>query len=258
MMSLRSKLPRMIGTGTRAVVAALLVVAGAFGASPAAADDAQNARQLVDKARLTFQAFMADENMGPPLRSLLKRARGVLIYPQVLRGAFIIGASGGSGVLLAQDKNSGAWGGPAFYTIGEASFGLQAGGDASEVVLVALTDRGVSSLLSTSAKLGVDIGIAIGPLGAGAEAATQNLSADIVSYARAKGLYAGASIEGAVVATRGDLNRAYYGKDVTPTDILIGRAVTSPQAAGLIEAVANVAGQTQAVQGTTTSADRGQ
>ena len=143
------------------------------------------------------------------------------MYPSVLRGAFIIGASGGSGVFLAHDAKTKKWGGPAFYTIGQASFGLQAGGDASEIVLVALTERGVSSLLATSAKLGADASVAAGPVGAGAQAATQNLSADIISYSRAKGVYAGVSVDGAVVATRDALNKAYYKKEVTPTDILI-------------------------------------
>jgi lipid-binding SYLF domain-containing protein len=186
---------------------------------------------------------MADKDLEPTVRPLVKRAKGVLIYPQILKGAFIFGASGGSGVMLAYDEKAGKWGGPAFYTIGEASFGLQIGGEASEVILVALTDRGVASLLSTSAKLGADVGIAVGPVGAGAEAATANLSADLVSYSRSKGLYAGISLEGAVVAVRGGLNKAYYGKEVTPTAILVQREVTNPQAAGLIGAVSKAAGK---------------
>jgi len=210
---------------------------------PAMADDAQDARHLVDKARLTFESFMADKDLGPSVRSLVKRAKGVLIYPQVLKGAFFVGVSGGSGVLLAHDAKARKWGGPAFYTIGEASFGLQAGGQASEVILVALTDRGVAALLSTSAKLGADVGVALGPVGAGAEAATANLSADLVSYSRAQGLYAGISLEGAVVAARDGLNKAYYGKEVTPTAILVRHEVTNPQAAGLIGAVSKAAGK---------------
>jgi lipid-binding SYLF domain-containing protein len=207
------------------------------------ADDAQDARHLVDKARLTFESFMADKDLGPSVRSLVKRAKGVLIYPQVLKGAFLVGVSGGSGVLLAHDAKARKWGGPAFYTIGEASFGLQAGGQASEVILVALTDRGVTALLSTSAKLGADAGVALGPVGAGAEAATANLSADIISYSRAQGLYAGISLEGAVVAARDGLNKAYYGKEVTPTAILVRHEATNPQAAGLIGAVSKAAGK---------------
>jgi len=225
------------------LAAALLVATALVWPEPAMADDAQDARQLVEKARLAFDNFMADKDLGPAVRSLVKRAKGVLIYPQILKGAFIWGISGGSGVMLSYDEKAGKWGGPAFYTIGEASFGLQIGGEASEVILVALTDRGLTSLLSTSAKLGADVGIAVGPVGAGAEAATANLSADLVSYSRSKGLYAGISLEGAVVAVRGGLNKAYYGKEVTPTAILVQREVTNPQAAGLIGAVSKAAGK---------------
>ena len=225
------------------LAAALLAATALVWPEPAMADDAQDARHLVDKARLTFESFMADKDLGPSVRSLVKRAKGVLIYPQVLKGAFLVGVSGGSGVLLAHDAKARKWGGPAFYTIGEASFGLQAGGQASEVILVALTDRGVTALLSTSAKLGVDVGVALGPVGAGAEAATANLSADLVSYSRAQGLYAGVSLEGAVVAARDGLNKAYYGKEVTPTAILVRHEATNPQAAGLIGAVSKAAGK---------------
>jgi len=226
---------------------ALLVLAMAattlIGPEPAMADDALDARHLVDKARLTFESFMADKDLGPSVRSLVKRAKGVLIYPQLLKGAFLVGVSGGSGVMLAHDAKARKWGGPAFYTMGEASFGLQIGGQAAEVVLVALTDRGVAALLSTSAKLGADVGVAVDPVGAGAEAATANLSADIISYSRAKGLYGGISLEGAVVAVRDGLNKAYYGKEVTPTAILVRHEATNPQAAGLIGAVSKAAGK---------------
>jgi lipid-binding SYLF domain-containing protein len=227
----------------RALLVLVMAATTLISPEPAMADDAQDARHLVDKARLTFESFMADKDLGPSVRSLVKRAKGVLIYPQVLKGAFLVGVSGGSGVLLAHDAKARKWGGPAFYTIGEASFGLQAGGQASEVILVALTDRGVTALLSTSAKLGADVGVALGPVGAGAEAATANLSADIISYSRAQGLYAGISLEGAVVAARDGLNKAYYGKEVTPTAILVRHEATNPQAAGLIGAVSKAAGK---------------
>ncbi len=223
------------------LTAAALLTLVAVGIRPAAADDAQDARQLVEKARLTLESFLADPQMGPNLRYYVPKAKGILIYPQVLRGAFIFGASGGSGVFLAHEAVGGKWTGPAFYTIGEASFGLQAGADASEVVLIALTDRGVSALLSTSAKLGANISIAIGPVGAGVTGATANLSVDIVSYSRNKGLYGGMSLEGAVVAVRQSLNEAYYERPVTPTQILIEHEVSNPQAAGLLEEITKVA-----------------
>ena len=220
-----------------------LAVAPPWCPTPAFADDAMDAQQLVDKARMTFEAFLADSDVGPSLLPLLKDAKAVLIYPQVLRLAFIFGVSGGSGVLLAYDQKANIWSGPAFYTIGQGSIGIQAGGEATEVVLVALSDRGLAALLSTSSKLGADVGVALGPIGVGAEAATANLSGDIISYSRASGLYAGASLSEAVVAVRDSLNQAYYGKDVTPTAILIQRQVTNPHAASLLEAVAKVAGK---------------
>jgi lipid-binding SYLF domain-containing protein len=234
---------RMTKINACVLVATLLAATVLVRPLIAMADDAQDARQLVEKARLTFENFMADQDLGPNVRSLVKRAKGVLIYPQVLKGAFIVGGSGGSGAMLAYDDKTSRWGGPAFYTIGEASFGLQIGGQSSEVVLVALTDRGVASLLSTSAKLGADVGIAVGPVGAGAEAATANLSADLVSYSRSKGLFAGISLEGAVVAVRHALNKAYYGKEVTPAAILVQQEVTNPQAADLVRAVSKAAGK---------------
>jgi SH3 domain-containing YSC84-like protein 1 len=225
----------------RGVVGVLAVVCVVVLAMPAFADDASEAKELVEKARLTIGKFATDPAMSG-FRDAVKRAKGVLISPQVLRGAFIIGVSGGSGVFLAREEKGGEWGGPAFYTVGEASFGLQAGGDAQEVVLLAMTERGVTKLLSASTKLGADASVAGGPVGAGVTAESAGLSADIISFALSKGLFIGVSLEGAVIAVRGALNKAYYGKDVSPTDILIHRSVRSPHAAELIAAVAQVAG----------------
>jgi lipid-binding SYLF domain-containing protein len=126
--------------------------------------------------------------------------------------------------------------------MGEASFGLQIGGDAAEIVLFALTDRGVSALLAPSVKLGTQVSLAAGPYGAGAAAATANLSADIISYVRAKGLYAGVSVDGSVLGVRTALNRAYYGKEVSPTDILISGTAKNPDAAPLIQALDKATG----------------
>jgi lipid-binding SYLF domain-containing protein len=204
--------------------------------APASADVTQKPVQLVDKARMTMENFTNDSMMGP-FRDLIKDAKGVFIVPQLLKGAFVFGVSGGSGVLLVRDEKTREWTGPAFYTIGGASWGLQIGGEASEVILLAMTDRGVNSLMSNSLKLGGDIGLALGPVGAGVSAATANLSADILSFSRSKGLYGGISLEGAIVATRGDWNEAYFGKEVSPTDIFVRHEVTNPQAAELIEAV---------------------
>lgn len=207
-----------------------------LGAGQATADDAMEAKQLVEKTRMTFNSFETAKEMDG-FRDLIKKAKGIFIAPQVLKGAFIVGASGGSGVFLAKDSKSGKWSDPAFYTMGEASFGLQIGGSASEVVLLAMTDRGVTAFLSNNFKLGADGTVAVGPVGVGAAAATANLSADIISFARAKGLFGGVSVEGAVVGVRGKLNDAYYGKEVTPMDILIRHDVSNKASSGLVQAV---------------------
>ncbi len=156
-----------LGTGVLAGVLAMVAV-WTGSPAPALADDVQETRQLVDKAQLRIARSTAEPNTDG-FRSQVKRDKGVYIAPQVLRGTFIIGVSGGSGVFLVRDETASHWSGPAFYTIGEASLGLQAGGDASEVVLLVMTERGVAALLSNSAKLGADAGIAVGPVGVGGQ-----------------------------------------------------------------------------------------
>jgi SH3 domain-containing YSC84-like protein 1 len=225
-------------TGWVAVAATMALL---FGGVAAWADDAQDARQLVEKAKLAVEQFQTDPNMEG-FRDLAKKAKGMFILPQMVRAAFIFGASGGSGVLVARDEKAAQWRGPAFYTLGGASFGFQAGADAAEVIILAMTERGVTKLLSPQVKLGADISVAAGPVGGGAAAATAGLSADLISYSMAKGLYGGFSVDGSVAGVRTALNEAYYGKAVSPTDILIRGAVKNPQADELIGMVAKLAG----------------
>ncbi|HOF04268.1 MAG TPA: lipid-binding SYLF domain-containing protein [Syntrophales bacterium] len=233
------------------LIRALIVFAAVWGFGSAGilnpgdlwAEDAQEAAQLVEKARYTFQNFTADKE-AQPFRDLVKKARGIYICPQMLRGAFVIGASGGTGVFVAREPQTDTWLGPAFYTVGEVSFGLQAGAEASEIILLAMTERGANALLNSSVKLGADVTVALGPVGAGADASTANFSADILTFARSKGLYGGVSLKGAVVKIREGLNTAYYGKPATPADILVRKNVKNPQARELLLTVAKYAGGT--------------
>ena len=212
---------------------------------PAWADEKQDATHLVEKARLAFESFVEENNSGL-FHELLPGAVGVFISPQVLKGGFIFGASGGNGVLLVRDKKTGGWSSPAFYTLGGVSFGVQIGGSASETILLVMTERGISSFLGHSLKLGADADMALGSYGAGVAASTANLSADILSFSRSKGLFGGIAIDGAVVATREGLNQAYYGRQVSPADILVLHDVTNPQALGLIEEVSKSTAQKSA------------
>ena len=112
-------------------------------ASPVFSAEAMAQQQLVDKAQMTLEAFGADPNLKDALRELGPQARALFIVPQFMRGAFVFGGAGGSGVLLVRNEKSGKWGQPAFYNIGSASFGLQIGADVSEIVLVVRTTKGV-------------------------------------------------------------------------------------------------------------------
>jgi len=215
--------------------------AGSTGAALEAEKDSVQARQVVERARLTLESFAADPGLER-FRDVTATAKGIFVAPEVVRGAFVFGASGGNALFMARGTKPDEWRGPAFYTLADISWGLQAGGDVSEVVLLAMTDRGVTALLTNNVKLGGNIGVAAGPVGSGAAGSTAALSADILSYSRAKGLYAGLSLDGAVVTTRDSWNTAYYGKPVTPTDILVTGSVKRPaDASNLIGALNKVA-----------------
>lgn len=209
-----------------------LVIASMAALSAHAKDD-DEAKRIVDKARIAFGDVVATKDYQA-LREGLKSAKGVLIFPSILKGGFVIGDSGGTGVLLVRGENN-AWSEPAFYTLGAVSVGLLAGGQAAEVVILVNSQTAIERLLTSSIKLGGEASIAIGPKGGGKAA---NVSADFVSYAKSKGAYVGASVDGSVLDVRDSLNHAYYGKAVTPGEILVKRAVVNTQSRSLREAVA--------------------
>jgi lipid-binding SYLF domain-containing protein len=206
-----------------AMMVIFLIAASMAMVTSAKATDATDAQGLVDKARITFTEFIGDNNYWW-LRDHLNDAKGILIYPQVLKGGFILGGSGGTGVLVVKDEKTGGWGQPAFYTIGSVTFGLQIGGEASQIVVMAMSQKAIDSLLSSSFKFGGDVSVALGPVGGGAK---ENITADFISFAKSKGLYAGINLEGSVVNVRDSLNNAYYDKKVTPVDIIIKNEVSN-------------------------------
>ncbi len=204
-------------------------------ANPAIATESVEQQGLVDKARVTFENFMVDDqNFGEWFRKNLHEAKALLIVPNLLKGGYIVGGSGGSGVLVVKDVKTGLWSQPAFYTMGSVTLGLQIGGEAAEVVMMVRTQKAVDKLLTSSFKLGGDASIAAGPVGGGAKS---NVMTDIISYTRSKGAYAGVSLEGAVIATRDKWNQTYYGKAVTPVEILVENSVSNPGSAELREAL---------------------
>jgi SH3 domain-containing YSC84-like protein 1 len=207
-----------------AVVMIVLLMAGW---SPAFSADATTQQQIVDKAQLTLEAFASDGQLKDVFKQLSKEARALFIIPQFMRGAFIFGGAGGSGVLIARDERTGKWGDPVFYNIGSASFGAQIGADVSEMVLVVRTRKGLEEFYTNDFKLGANAGMATGPVGGGM--AAQGITADIISYARQKGAFAGMAVDGAFVSVSNDSNQAYYGKSVRPTDIIVKKDIGNPK-----------------------------
>ncbi len=192
------------------------------------AEDFTKPDELVLKSEAVFKSFMTDPNMDW-FRNNIGNAKGIFIVPQMIRGGLIIGGSGGSGILLGQDYKTGNWSYPAFYTMGSVSFGLQIGADVSEIILMVMTNKGMEAMLSTEFKLGGDVALAAGPVGASAKAQT----ADVLAYGRSKGAFGGISVEGAVIKPRYKMNNSFYGKEVSVVDILINQTVSNPQADNL-------------------------
>lgn len=209
-----------------------LLTSATVGTSLSHAGNYSTQAALVDKATITFKSFVSDPNMSW-FKNNLCSAKALLIIPQLLKGAFIFGAEGGTGVLVAKDEHTGKWSQPAFYTLASASFGLQAGAESSPIVLMIMTNKGMDALLSTSLKLGGDVSVAAGPYGAGAKAAT----VDVLAFARPKGVFGGISVEGSVITPRNSYNIAYYEKNVRPVDIIIRRNVFNPHSSKLIASV---------------------
>ena len=197
--------------------------------------------ELVETARFTVEKLISHADLGGAVRTMLKDAKGVLVIPSLLKGAFFFGAEGGSGVLMARG-DGGKWSYPAFFTIGSASFGLQFGGQAAEVMLVLMTNKGLNAVLNHKVKIGGDISAAIGPYGLGAEASTtSNMGADILSYSVAKGAFVGFSFEGAVIYPRDEWTTGYYGdENATPKAVVLDGRYRNAQAEKLRSALAAV------------------
>jgi lipid-binding SYLF domain-containing protein len=179
------------------------------------------ARNLVNRATETVERFKD----FPELKEFARHipgAKAVVVLPTVIKAGFFVGAEAGNGVLIAR-AGDGKWGYPVFYTLGAASFGIQAGLQDTEIVLVIRSDKAIRAILDHQGKLGADVGITVGLIGVGMEASTTaNLGTDVLAFANSKlGVFGGASLEGAVLARRKDLNEAFYGAGATPNAIVL-------------------------------------
>jgi lipid-binding SYLF domain-containing protein len=177
-----------------------------------------------------------NEIMGTPDRGipgdLLEKAVCVGIVPSEIKGAFLVGGAYGRGVLVCREHGDGPWGAPSMFTMGAGSVGFQIGGEATDVVFIVRNEAGARTLVQDSVKLGGDLSVTAGPVGRTAEGATDaQLHAEILSYSRTRGLFAGVSLDGAVVKQDRDDNRDLYGRKITAREILIDGIVAPPAAA---------------------------
>lgn len=198
-------------------------------APPARAQGDQ--QTMVDRATLTVQDMLGDGTA--PSRdavSLLRRARAAMICPRIFRAGFFLGGEGGDCVLVGR-AGGGSWSSPAFYATGSGSFGLQVGIQDAQMIMLILTDRGLSAVMDSQFKVGADAALAIATLGGGIEGSTTAaVGADIVTYAKARGLFAGITVEGTLMSARSDWNRAYYGRETGPRQIVVSMEAHNPGA----------------------------
>jgi lipid-binding SYLF domain-containing protein len=167
-------------------------------------------------------------------QDLLDKAECVVILPSVKKGAFGVGGSYGRGVMVCRSgaHYGGPWGAPALYALEGVSIGLQLGGQATDFVLLVMNPKGASSLLSSKVKLGADASAAAGPKGRTAEGATDIvMDAEILSYSRNKGLFAGISLEGSTLRSDGSANEKLYGRKLSAKEIIVERKVGVPACA---------------------------
>ena len=201
-----------------------------------------NAKEEIKEDANTLKNFSSmPERQIPP--AVLKHAKGFAIF-HVIDVALLVNGKGGPGIVVSRTKNG--WSGPEFVGLGGAGIGAQIGGKVKELVLVLNTDKAVEALSHGNVKVGAELTASAGPAGASAEAETAFTNIDMYSYAASNGVFAGMSLEGSVIAPRGDMNNTFYGKQVTPADILTGK-VTPPASAAPLMTVLHSVGTTGGV-----------
>jgi lipid-binding SYLF domain-containing protein len=224
---------------TTYLLSMLLVVLPILSSSASAAD------QEKDEDRLTNSGTVLKEVLDVPddiPHDLLDKADCVVVFPSVLKAAFIVGGSYGRGAMSCRrgENFRGSWGAPTMMALEGGSFGLQIGGEATDFVLLVMNDRGASGILASKVKLGADASVAAGPVGRTASAETDaTLRADILSYSRARGAFVGVSLEGSTIRPDNGANRKIYGEEIPARQIVLTRKVAIPPAARMMISTLN-------------------
>jgi lipid-binding SYLF domain-containing protein len=216
------------------LVAGLLVVT-----TTPAADNKKEVERVENSGTVISEILDIPDDIP---QSLLDKSECVIVLPSVLKAAFIVGASYGRGVMTCRtgEKFTGPWGPPTMVALEGGSFGLQIGGQATDFVLLLMSQRSAESVLSSKVKLGADASAAAGPKGREASAETDAaMRAEILSYSRARGVFAGISLEGSTLRPDNDANTKLYGSEVPAKDIVLKGTVQSPACAQKLLATLN-------------------
>lgn len=220
-------------------MAAILLLAIAATSAPmlssafASSIDAKDTEKRLEAAARVMREIMGAPDKGIPT-DLLGKSACVVVVPGVKKGAFIVGAKYGRGFIVCR-KPGGGWSAPAGVKVEGGSVGFQIGGSETDVVLLVMNENAIDKLLSSKFTIGADASATAGPVGRTASAATDiQLHAQILTYSRARGLFAGVSLEGATMRPDDDANKDLYGKEMSNKDIVMGNMAPPPAAAGLL------------------------
>ena len=222
-----------------AAIITLLLVQTAAG-RPARAEENTKADLLVEKSRIVVEEMLLqiEQEKEVPI-DLIRQCAGLAIIPGMIKGSFFVGGAYGQGVVLA--RRAGQWTAPAFISLGAGSFGIQFGGQSIDLIMVVIGDNAMEFFTRSKFKLGADIAMVAGPVGAQASAATEILlKGGVYSYSRSRGLFAGISLEGAGVASNYDPNGAYYETTRDPNVILSGKVAPPASGQALIESLKQI------------------
>lgn len=200
-------------------------------------DPSADTQSIVDASEDVVQRFMSS-SQADAIGGLLTTAKGVIVYPNIVKAAFFIGGEGGTGVLVGR-RDDGAWSSPAFFTFGAASYGLQIGAEQSNILLVITNQETLERATSGGLELGANASVAVGDEGAKGTLSTDQLQ-DIYYFVEVEsGLFAGVNLKGATAVSRDSLNAAYYGEAASARDIVLEGRFSNPGASGLQAALAS-------------------
>jgi len=219
----------------------LISLLGLIGTYAFAGSDREETVERMQKSVDVLQSIMATPDKGIP-EEVLSGAKCIVVVPNLIKGGFIVGAKHGRGV--ATCRTSEGWSAPAFVSVGGGSWGLQIGVEGIDLVMLVMNDHGLQHLLSSKFELTGESSVAAGPVGRHASAGTDwTLNTEVLTYSRSKGVFAGLSLEGAVVEQDNDSTRAIYGKHMIFRNILSGNAATPHSADAFVKAVSEAGHQ---------------